>query len=640
MATSWTDPTLTANSTPAKAVHQSEIRTAIASERTRRSLDAYTFRDSIAAGGARIKLDNVSDIRQAVGFAPLSLTDPNYTAQIPLMTTNSNASGYPTGTYTASASSVYSTTNIAWNAFDKNRVSGASWRTANAVLTGSVQLQYPSAVTAVKYELQWNGSTNYSRFPKNFTFQGSTNGTDWTTLDTVTNASVSATYQSIVYDVDAGSQGAYNYYRLNVTANNGSTTCLELGQLIIYEANYVENPQMTANSTTTGNAFAIIPSTIYSSTYHAGNVANSSLTDYWYVRSGLTVGWLKVLFPHAMFAKSYSISVALSVYLAAPKAWTFEGSNDGTTWVTLDTQTLQTGWNTNGNRTYSISPATAYRWFRLNVTENNSQALRINTFQVNGVYEVGTEVLPIKKVHIEEMRTKVNALENCTTTGTTGCNSGCTGLCVSCAGGCTDACTGCTDACTGCSSACTGDASCTCVPAGTLILMEDFSQKKIEEIQIGEKVIGLDNKPHTVTQLDLTHLGGRSLLKFTDGSLRWSEEHLMWTKFKDGHEYWGTWGMGQYLRELEMPPTEYPAYGLRKRLPDLCYQPNTQFAHVDGWRTQNVVVDHSGYNEMLLYNLVTDGHGSMIANGYVIGAFVSDENYDFNAVKWEGLKRD
>jgi hypothetical protein len=58
-----------------------------------------------------------------------------------------------------------------------------------------------------------------------------------------------------------------------------------------------------------------------------------------------------------------------------PKDWQFQGSADGTTWVTLDTQTNQTFPGRNETHTYSFENRTAYPCYRLNITRNNGSGL-------------------------------------------------------------------------------------------------------------------------------------------------------------------------------------------------------------------------------------------------------------------------
>jgi F5/8 type C domain len=79
---------------------------------------------------------------------------------------------------------------------------------------------------------------------------------------------------------------------------------------------------------------------------------------------------------------SYGIAGGYAGAPNGPQAWTLEGSNDGSTWTTLDTQTGQTtGWGFAGggailnNYTIAAPGTTAYRYFRLNITANNGGAL-------------------------------------------------------------------------------------------------------------------------------------------------------------------------------------------------------------------------------------------------------------------------
>lgn len=52
----------------------------------------------------------------------------------------------------------------------------------------------------------------------------------------------------------------------------------------------------------------------------------------------------------------------------APKTWTFEGSNDNSTWTVLDTETTVPVWVVSEARTYSTTNTTSYRYYRVNIT--------------------------------------------------------------------------------------------------------------------------------------------------------------------------------------------------------------------------------------------------------------------------------
>lgn len=70
------------------------------------------------------------------------------------------------------------------------------------------------------------------RDPKDWQFQGSNDGSTWTTLDTRSNQSFANRYQMNTYPV--ASPGAYRYYRMNIAANNGDTSSTQLSELGLY----------------------------------------------------------------------------------------------------------------------------------------------------------------------------------------------------------------------------------------------------------------------------------------------------------------------------------------------------------------------------------------------------------------------
>ena len=74
--------------------------------------------------------------------------------------------------------------------------------------------------------LPGNGSEENKRRPKSWIFKGSNNGSDWTNLDTVNNKP-----PSIYGDVHTiSSPASYLYYRLSISANNGSSDTLQFAE--------------------------------------------------------------------------------------------------------------------------------------------------------------------------------------------------------------------------------------------------------------------------------------------------------------------------------------------------------------------------------------------------------------------------
>ena len=84
-------------------------------------------------------------------------------------------------------------------------------------------------------------------------------------------------------------------------------------------------------------------------------------------------GWAKIDFGSGTSTAKYMIRPGVAAGWE-PKTWTFQGSDDDSSWTTLDTQAnITTGWTNAVNRYFTISAAT-YRYYRLNVSAVNATA--------------------------------------------------------------------------------------------------------------------------------------------------------------------------------------------------------------------------------------------------------------------------
>jgi len=129
------------------------------------------------------------------------------------------------GTATDSA---HSTGGEGANAFDLNP--GSKWFNNNAGTTGWVQYDFGAnnAQTVKRYTIN-SANDVPGRDPKNWQFQGSQDGSSWTTLDTQSGQTFAYRWQQNTYTI--GNTTAYRYYRLNVTANNGDPSGLQLSEV-------------------------------------------------------------------------------------------------------------------------------------------------------------------------------------------------------------------------------------------------------------------------------------------------------------------------------------------------------------------------------------------------------------------------
>jgi len=83
--------------------------------------------------------------------------------------------------------------------------------------------------TSVDPTLPGNGGDDATKRPKSWVFKGSTDGTSWTDLDTVSDKPISI--DGDLYSID--SPASYQYYQVSITANNGGNKLL-LGDIQLW----------------------------------------------------------------------------------------------------------------------------------------------------------------------------------------------------------------------------------------------------------------------------------------------------------------------------------------------------------------------------------------------------------------------
>jgi hypothetical protein len=98
---------------------------------------------------------------------------------------------------------------------------------------------------------------------------------------------------------------------------------------------------------------------------------NDGLTK-WFVRAN-TMPWIAYQFAGGAthVVTSYAVASANDFAERDPSAWQLQGSNDGTTWTTLDTRTAQTFAGRFQMNVYPCANQTAYPRYRLQITASN-----------------------------------------------------------------------------------------------------------------------------------------------------------------------------------------------------------------------------------------------------------------------------
>lgn len=137
-------------------------------------------------------------------------------------------------------------------------------------------------------------------------------------------------------------------------------------------------PYMTSNTSPKGIASA----SSETSTQHPYNAFDGidNNTHTWATNS-ISTGWLSYKFDSPICICNYKISP--TILNMCPKNWTFEGSNDGTNWVVLDTRNNVTAWTIGLYNTYSFNNTSKYLYYKINISLNGgSPYIQINEFKM------------------------------------------------------------------------------------------------------------------------------------------------------------------------------------------------------------------------------------------------------------------
>lgn len=101
------------------------------------------------------------------------------------------------------------------------------------------------------------------------------------------------------------------------------------------------------------------------------NAFNGVITDYAQSASALPL-WVGAQFSRAFVPGTFAIISSASLATEAPKNFTLDWSDDGTTWTTAITPAAQTAWGLSEKRTFTVTGTPgAHKYWRVNITTNN-----------------------------------------------------------------------------------------------------------------------------------------------------------------------------------------------------------------------------------------------------------------------------
>jgi hypothetical protein len=196
--------------------------------------------------------------------------------------------------------------------------------------------------------------------------------------------SFGATSYDLLRSTTSGS--GYAVIASNLTGTSYVDTTAAAGTTYYYVARAKNSAGTSGNSPEFGstNSLLIGPmvnlahsGTPIDSANNSANAAAAFDQDPWsqWFYTG-TTGWLGYDFGanNAQIVKRYTVTEAITIAARDPKDWQFQGSQDGTNWTTLDSQSGQSFAYLYQTKTYNLGNTTAYRYYRLNVTANNGDS--------------------------------------------------------------------------------------------------------------------------------------------------------------------------------------------------------------------------------------------------------------------------
>ncbi|WP_311078331.1 hypothetical protein [Paenibacillus polymyxa] len=279
----------------------------------------------------------------------------------------------PTMTNYTTPSGAASTGNssYAFRAFDKNPSS--YWESAYYGQITWLRYKFDSPQIIVKYTV----SAAYGTAPKNWTFEGSNDALTWDILDTRTNEiSWDGSVRCYVFN----NNKEYLYYQLNIKAHNGDLYYSRVNEIemmgIVYENKFLILKD--------DNAYGAVPMkplvpNLKSAVGENGYVISSgAYTANWFAFDGDNISGYATNFVPSAGAPAYvgykfntPVTVKKYEFLAGLIDFKLMASNDGVSWVTLDTRT-NIPVNMTTVQSYIVPKASSYYYYKLETTKATS----------------------------------------------------------------------------------------------------------------------------------------------------------------------------------------------------------------------------------------------------------------------------
>jgi len=174
--------------------------------------------------------------------------------------------------------------------------------------------------------------------------------------------------------------GPYSPIASGITATSYTDTSVTNGTTYYYVVSATNSAGASGNSPEDGTTPTKLPVNVAvggkatASVEGTGpeKVFDQNIWTRWFDNDKGSTGWIQYDFGSGVRTITrYTVATPGDVPERDPRDWELLGSNDGSTWTTLDTQSGQTFSTRFEMKGYPVARPAAYRYYRLNITANN-----------------------------------------------------------------------------------------------------------------------------------------------------------------------------------------------------------------------------------------------------------------------------
>ena len=182
----------------------------------------------------------------------------------------------------------------------------------------------------------------------------------------------------------------------------------------------------------------------------------------------------------------------------------------------------------------------------------------------------------------------------------------------------------------GVTAPCGGGGMGACFLAGSLVTMSDYTTKNIEDVKIGDEVIGSFGEINKVLATKQTIVGERLMYKI-NGEHDTTNDHVHITsdrKFVVPEVESYTNRIGTFLScKLNDEEVLFRDVGTSKEIQKL--EVGIEIASIYGSKSVTSMESYISHPHTKVYDLITTGSHTYIVNGYAVSGWIRDDDFDY-----------